>query len=123
MRALRFSKRKWRFLFFVSRADARFFSCASAAASCASFRLENAFNSAADWMRKSLCNFSSRATKSRTALFNSSSNASISLTLGWLFTIAPHFFQQFLQLRHDNDRPVHMGGKFGHEAALEFLAL
>ena len=43
--------------------------------------------------------------------------------LASLFTVAPHFFQQLLQFVHDGHRPAHVRGEFGHEAALEFLAL
>ena len=53
-----------------------------------------------------LSSFSSRAAKSRTFFFSASSSASISLTPGRLFTIAPHFFQQFLQFFHDGHRPA-----------------
>jgi hypothetical protein len=54
--------------------------------------------------------------------FSVSSSASIALTPGWLFTVAPHFFQEFLQLFQDEDRAVDVRGKFGHEPALELLA-
>src|ERR1700733_13866175 len=91
--------------------------------SCAWLRLAKSRNSEAVWTRRSLSSFSSRAAKSRTWFFNASSSASVSLMPAGLFTVVPHFFQQFLQFVHDDDRPVHAGRKFRHEAALKFIAL
>ena len=98
MRALRLSKSHWRLIFRASNAA---FSASTPPASF-SARLTAASSdslaAAADWARKSPFNFSSRAAKSRTAFFNASSSASISLTPG-LFTI-------FVPQKLNETRPV-----------------
>src|SRR5882724_2001348 len=94
--------------------SANFFDCSTVASS-------KSFSAAAERARKSPFIFSSRMAKSRIAFFNASSSASISLT-SRLFTIAPDFFQKFVQFFNDDNRFVHAGEKFLQKAVLKFQA-
>src|SRR6185369_4383309 len=72
-------------------------------------------------LRDSTANFSSRTAKFRTASFNASSSANVSLTPG-LLTIAPNLFQQFVELVNNEDGFIHPGEQLLEVAMFELHA-
>src|SRR5208282_5279622 len=78
--------------------------------------------SAADRVRNSPASFSSRATKSWTALRSRSKSASVSFSPRWLLTVFLNFGQNFVQFFEHGDGFVHIGEEFSHVALLEFPA-
>src|ERR1041385_2661063 len=123
MRILRRSKVEWQRCSRFSNSTSKFRTRPCCVTASSSEPRWNARVSAAVRARKSLSSLSSRAEKSCTSALSRSTSASTSLTPGILFTIAPHFIQQFIEFFDHHDSLVHARKQFDQVTLFEFITL